>query len=203
LNDVQGGDIAILPDLVSSPHLNIGDAVHLGAADAKAETESILRERRDLWGHGGEPLPPGISGIGIVRPNITKLKPLQPSLTREFDIGQNGIQISPRCGRLVAFTSGAENPHLVTALRNGTRMAISGWFTQRKAHAGELFLGHGPVWLDLCFIMLPTWFLVATMWCISFARLRHNATYLLSTFAVIVSMHPRAFLGMVRNSLTI
>lgn len=52
--------------------------------------------------------------------------------------------VHPKCGRLVAFSSGKENPHGVRAVSQGRRCAIALWYThsaehaeQVKGHAGE------------------------------------------------------------------
>ncbi|XP_048359075.1 prolyl 3-hydroxylase 3 [Sphaerodactylus townsendi] len=54
-------------------------------------------------------------------------------------------QVRPKCGRLVAFSSGGENPHGVWAVTRGTRCAIALWYTfspehseQERARAEEL-----------------------------------------------------------------
>ncbi|XP_061493010.1 prolyl 3-hydroxylase 3 [Rhineura floridana] len=54
-------------------------------------------------------------------------------------------QVRPKCGRLVAFSSGGENPHGVWAVTRGKRCAIALWYTlspehaeQERAHAEEL-----------------------------------------------------------------
>eukprot|EP01102_Stenamoeba_stenopodia_P019119 TRINITY_DN7122_c0_g1_i1.p1 TRINITY_DN7122_c0_g1~~TRINITY_DN7122_c0_g1_i1.p1 ORF type:complete len:319 (-),score=54.71 TRINITY_DN7122_c0_g1_i1:270-1205(-) len=39
------------------------------------------------------------------------------------------ITIPPMCGRMVAFTSGMENPHGVGQVLTGTRWAIASWYT--------------------------------------------------------------------------
>ncbi|XP_069506734.1 prolyl 3-hydroxylase 3 [Ambystoma mexicanum] len=39
-------------------------------------------------------------------------------------------EVRPKCGRLVAFSSGGENPHGVQAVTRGQRCAIALWFTQ-------------------------------------------------------------------------
>ncbi|KAF0305479.1 Prolyl 3-hydroxylase 2 [Amphibalanus amphitrite] len=40
------------------------------------------------------------------------------------------VRVQPRCGRLVAFSAGPENPHGVLAVRRGTRRALAMWFTR-------------------------------------------------------------------------
>ncbi|XP_054858844.1 prolyl 3-hydroxylase 3 [Eublepharis macularius] len=54
-------------------------------------------------------------------------------------------QVRPKCGRLVAFSSGGENPHGVWAVTHGRRCAIALWYTlslehseQERAQAEEL-----------------------------------------------------------------
>ncbi|KAM9795852.1 prolyl 3-hydroxylase 2 [Syngnathus typhle] len=37
--------------------------------------------------------------------------------------------VKPKCGRMVAFSSGGENPHGVKAVTNGRRCAVALWFT--------------------------------------------------------------------------
>lgn len=37
--------------------------------------------------------------------------------------------VKPRCGRLVGFSSGGENPHGVKAITSGQRCAVALWFT--------------------------------------------------------------------------
>lgn len=37
--------------------------------------------------------------------------------------------VKPRCGRMVGFSSGGENPHGVKAVTNGQRCAVALWFT--------------------------------------------------------------------------
>nr|XP_014349216.1 PREDICTED: prolyl 3-hydroxylase 3 [Latimeria chalumnae] len=43
-------------------------------------------------------------------------------------------EVQPKCGRLVAFTSGGENPHGVRAVTRGHRYAIALWFTLSSQH---------------------------------------------------------------------
>ncbi|XP_019647021.1 PREDICTED: prolyl 3-hydroxylase 3-like [Branchiostoma belcheri] len=42
--------------------------------------------------------------------------------------------VQPRCGRLVAFSSGPENPHGVQAVLQGRRCALAMWYTLDKQH---------------------------------------------------------------------
>uniref|UniRef100_A0A4W3H7E5 Prolyl 4-hydroxylase alpha subunit Fe(2+) 2OG dioxygenase domain-containing protein n=1 Tax=Callorhinchus milii TaxID=7868 RepID=A0A4W3H7E5_CALMI len=37
--------------------------------------------------------------------------------------------VKPRCGRMVSFSSGGENPHGVRAVTKGQRCAVALWFT--------------------------------------------------------------------------
>lgn len=37
--------------------------------------------------------------------------------------------MKPRCGRMVGFSSGGENPHGVRAVTRGQRCAVALWFT--------------------------------------------------------------------------
>ncbi|CAH1239843.1 P3H2 [Branchiostoma lanceolatum] len=42
--------------------------------------------------------------------------------------------VQPKCGRLVAFSSGPENPHGVQAVLQGRRCVLAMWFTLDKQH---------------------------------------------------------------------
>ncbi|KAI8488595.1 procollagen-proline 3-dioxygenase [Branchiostoma belcheri] len=44
------------------------------------------------------------------------------------------VTVQPRCGRLVAFSSGPENPHGVQAVLQGRRCALAMWYTLDKQH---------------------------------------------------------------------
>ncbi|XP_060618593.2 prolyl 3-hydroxylase 3 [Anolis sagrei] len=46
-------------------------------------------------------------------------------------------QVRPKCGRLVAFSSGGENPHGVWAVTRGRRCAIALWYTLSPEHAEQ------------------------------------------------------------------
>ncbi|XP_037701718.1 prolyl 3-hydroxylase 3 isoform X2 [Choloepus didactylus] len=46
-------------------------------------------------------------------------------------------QVRPRCGRLVAFSSGGENPHGVWAVTRGRRCALALWHTWAPEHREE------------------------------------------------------------------
>lgn len=37
--------------------------------------------------------------------------------------------VKPKCGRMVGFSSGGENPHGVKAVTSGQRCAVALWFT--------------------------------------------------------------------------
>lgn len=50
-------------------------------------------------------------------------------------------EVRPKCGRLVAFSSGKENPHGVWAVSRGRRCAIALWYTHSQEHA-EQVKGH-------------------------------------------------------------
>lgn len=63
----------------------------------------------------------------------------------EMDAVTVTAQVRPKCGRLVAFSSGGENPHGVWAVTRGRRCAIALWYTlspehmeQERAQAEEL-----------------------------------------------------------------
>ncbi|KAJ3600248.1 hypothetical protein NHX12_031234 [Muraenolepis orangiensis] len=43
-------------------------------------------------------------------------------------------EVQPRCGRVVGFSSGKENPHGVRAVTRGQRCAVALWFTLDSAH---------------------------------------------------------------------
>ncbi|KAG0728003.1 Prolyl 3-hydroxylase 1 [Chionoecetes opilio] len=45
------------------------------------------------------------------------------------------LKVEPRCGRLVGFSSGPENPHGVLPVVEGTRCAVGLWFTQDRRHS--------------------------------------------------------------------
>lgn len=42
--------------------------------------------------------------------------------------------VRPKCGRMLTFSSGAENLHGVTALTRGRRCALGLWFTLQSDH---------------------------------------------------------------------
>ena len=61
-----------------------------------------------------------------------------PSSGGEFafiDGGDTQRLVQPVAGRLLAFTSGPENPHRVCRVTRGERMAIALWFTLSRSHA--------------------------------------------------------------------
>lgn len=47
-------------------------------------------------------------------------------------------QVRPKCGRLVAFSSGEDNPHGVWAVTRGRRCAIALWYTLSQEHAEQV-----------------------------------------------------------------
>lgn len=47
-------------------------------------------------------------------------------------------QVRPRCGRLVAFSSGGENPHGVWAVTRGRRCALALWHTWAPEHREQV-----------------------------------------------------------------
>ncbi|XP_076134556.1 prolyl 3-hydroxylase 2 [Alosa pseudoharengus] len=47
----------------------------------------------------------------------------------EMDAKTVTAQVKPRCGRMVGFSSGGENPHGVRAVTKGQRCAVALWFT--------------------------------------------------------------------------
>uniref|UniRef100_A0A8D2J7S1 procollagen-proline 3-dioxygenase n=1 Tax=Varanus komodoensis TaxID=61221 RepID=A0A8D2J7S1_VARKO len=53
----------------------------------------------------------------------------------ETDAVTMTAQVQPKCGRLVAFSSGGENPHGVWAVTRGRRCAIALWYTLSPEHA--------------------------------------------------------------------
>lgn len=52
----------------------------------------------------------------IVASRLSFCRPLQAS-------------VKPKCGRMVGFSSGGENPHGVKAVTSGQRCAVALWFT--------------------------------------------------------------------------
>ncbi|KAM6095264.1 prolyl 3-hydroxylase 3 [Chlamydotis macqueenii] len=55
----------------------------------------------------------------------------------EMDTVTVTAEVHPKCGRLVAFSSGKENPHGVWAVRRGRRCAIALWYTHSQEHAEQ------------------------------------------------------------------
>ncbi|XP_069753744.1 prolyl 3-hydroxylase 2 isoform X1 [Narcine bancroftii] len=55
--------------------------------------------------------------------------------------------VKPRCGRMVGFTSGGENPHGVTAVTRGQRCAVALWFTLNP-HFRELGRDLSCAWAE-------------------------------------------------------
>ena len=47
--------------------------------------------------------------------------------------------VSPKCGRLVAFSAGKENMHGVLAVTKGRRCAVALWFTLDPNHKEATF----------------------------------------------------------------
>jgi len=43
-------------------------------------------------------------------------------------------EVRPRCGRVVGFGAGKENPHGVRAITKGQRCAVALWFTLDPSH---------------------------------------------------------------------
>ncbi|XP_015274289.1 PREDICTED: prolyl 3-hydroxylase 3 [Gekko japonicus] len=55
----------------------------------------------------------------------------------EMDAVTVTAQVRPKCGRLVAFSSGGENPHGVWAVTRGRRCAIALWYTTSPEHSEQ------------------------------------------------------------------
>ncbi|XP_062984492.1 prolyl 3-hydroxylase 3 [Elgaria multicarinata webbii] len=55
----------------------------------------------------------------------------------ETDAVTMTAQVRPKCGRLVAFSSGGENPHGVWAVTRGRRCAVALWYTLSPEHAEQ------------------------------------------------------------------
>ncbi|NWJ00487.1 P3H3 hydroxylase, partial [Crypturellus undulatus] len=55
----------------------------------------------------------------------------------ELDTVTVTAKVRPKCGRLVAFSSGKENPHGVWAVRSGRRCAVALWYTHSQEHAEQ------------------------------------------------------------------
>ncbi|XP_054023668.1 prolyl 3-hydroxylase 3 [Dryobates pubescens] len=55
----------------------------------------------------------------------------------EMDTVTVTAEVHPKCGRLVAFSSGKENPHGVWAVRSGRRCAVALWYTHSREHAEQ------------------------------------------------------------------
>uniref|UniRef100_A0A8C4U487 procollagen-proline 3-dioxygenase n=1 Tax=Falco tinnunculus TaxID=100819 RepID=A0A8C4U487_FALTI len=56
----------------------------------------------------------------------------------EMDTVTVTAKVQPKCGRLVAFSSGKENPHGVWAVSRGRRCAIALWYTHSQEHAEQV-----------------------------------------------------------------
>ncbi|XP_075045981.1 prolyl 3-hydroxylase 1 [Mixophyes fleayi] len=52
----------------------------------------------------------------------------------ELDAKTITAEVQPQCGRMVGFSSGAENPHGVKAVTKGQRCAVALWFTLDPRH---------------------------------------------------------------------
>ena len=50
------------------------------------------------------------------------------------------LVVEPSAGRVVIFSSGPENPHLVERVTEGERLVLSFWFTCDPAKEFEIFL---------------------------------------------------------------
>uniref|UniRef100_A0A8C0ISH9 procollagen-proline 3-dioxygenase n=1 Tax=Chelonoidis abingdonii TaxID=106734 RepID=A0A8C0ISH9_CHEAB len=61
----------------------------------------------------------------------------------ELDAVTVTAQVRPKCGKLVAFSSGGENPHGVWAVTRGRRCAIALWYTLSPEHAEQVMLPLG------------------------------------------------------------
>ncbi|XP_050187950.1 prolyl 3-hydroxylase 3 [Myiozetetes cayanensis] len=55
----------------------------------------------------------------------------------EVDTVTVTAEVHPKCGRLVAFSSGKENPHGVWAVSRGRRCAVALWYTHSREHAEQ------------------------------------------------------------------
>ncbi|NXS51577.1 P3H3 hydroxylase, partial [Brachypteracias leptosomus] len=55
----------------------------------------------------------------------------------EMDTVTVTAEVHPKCGRLVAFSSGKENPHGVWAVSRGRCCAVALWYTHSKEHAEQ------------------------------------------------------------------
>ncbi|XP_010139799.1 PREDICTED: prolyl 3-hydroxylase 3, partial [Buceros rhinoceros silvestris] len=55
----------------------------------------------------------------------------------EMDTVTVTAEVHPKCGRLVAFSSGKENPHGVWAVSRGRRCAVALWYTHSQEHAEQ------------------------------------------------------------------
>nr|XP_060623249.1 prolyl 3-hydroxylase 2 [Anolis sagrei ordinatus] len=52
----------------------------------------------------------------------------------EMDAKTVTASVKPRCGRMISFSSGGENPHGVKAVTKGQRCAVALWFTLNPLH---------------------------------------------------------------------
>lgn len=55
------------------------------------------------------------------------------------ECGGKDLVLPPKCGLMVAFTSGMENPHGVYKIKSGTRQALAIWFTFDASRAEPKF----------------------------------------------------------------
>lgn len=57
-----------------------------------------------------------------------------------MDFNKSELVVEPRAGRVVIFTSGAENPHFVEKVTSGCRFVLAFWFTCDEKKEFEIFL---------------------------------------------------------------
>ncbi|XP_041124366.1 prolyl 3-hydroxylase 3 [Polyodon spathula] len=58
-------------------------------------------------------------------------------------------EVSPRCGRLLGFTSGSDNPHGVRAVTRGQRCALALWFTLQETQADQERKEAESIWTEI------------------------------------------------------
>jgi len=51
---------------------------------------------------------------------------------------ETALMVEPKCGTIVGFSAGAENPHGVMPLREGNRYAVGLWLTQDGIHTEQV-----------------------------------------------------------------
>ncbi|KAK2498448.1 hypothetical protein MC885_001452 [Smutsia gigantea] len=108
-DDFQGGDLFFTePNALTVTSLNEGVKVLGKTADFSVPALSCSREL----------------GPSSLRGPIPEA---EPALTSQ-------AQVHPRCGRLVAFSSGVENPHGVWAVTRGRRCTLALWHTWAPEH---------------------------------------------------------------------